>query len=72
MCFFVINGNYDFVCLFIRFGGKVNFLVVEGNEICVVSLFYKDCISGKVVYCSDGVKEWGYKEIVNVLVVYGF
>lgn len=72
MRFFAINGNHDPVRPFTRPGGKADFLAAEGNDIRVVSPLHKDCISGKAVHCSDGVKEWGYKEIANALAAHGF
>ncbi|WP_081926519.1 MULTISPECIES: metallophosphoesterase family protein [unclassified Alteromonas] len=70
--FFAINGNHDPVRPFTRPGGKRDFLSREGAEISVMSPAHQDCVSGKSDFCSELLKEWGYKEIAQSLSEHGF
>ncbi|MDG6099926.1 metallophosphoesterase [Alteromonas sp. ZYF713] len=70
--FFAINGNHDPVRPFTRPGGKRDFINHEGKEISVMSPSHQECISGKSDFCSELVKEWGYREIAQSLSEHGF
>lgn len=70
--FFAINGNHDPVRPFTQPGGKRDFINSEGVEISVMSPSHQECMSGKSDFCSELLKEWGYKEIAQSLSAHGF
>ena len=72
MRFYAINGNHDPTRPFSRPGGKADFLSSAGDEIPVVSTDHPDCLSQKVSLCTDGLREWGYAEIVVAMSEHGF
>jgi 3',5'-cyclic AMP phosphodiesterase CpdA len=70
--FFAINGNHDPVRPFTQPGGKRDFINREGAEISVMSPSHQECMSGRSDFCSELLKEWGYKEIAQSLSEHGF
>jgi len=73
MQFFVITGNHDPVRPFTIPGGKPNYLQSNGKELAIYSPNHKNCINNKTsTTCSDTVKYWGYKEIMQNLAKHGF
>ncbi|MGY0314128.1 metallophosphoesterase family protein (plasmid) [Alteromonas macleodii] len=70
--FFAINGNHDPVRPFTQPGGKRDFINREGVEVSVMSPSHQECMSGRSDFCSELLKEWGYKEIAQSLSEHGF
>ncbi|MBQ4833568.1 metallophosphoesterase [Pseudoalteromonas sp. MMG010] len=71
MRFFAIPGNHDPVKPFSVAGGKADFLAANGKEFGVYSHTHKKCLEHQAV-CDDGLKLWGYKEILTTLNDFGF
>ena len=71
MRFFAIPGNHDPVKPFTIPAGKSDFLTAEGKEFGVYSSNHKKCITKQAV-CDDGLKKWGYREILEALDEFGF
>jgi hypothetical protein len=53
-------------------GGKRDFINREGVEVSVMSPSHQECMSGRSDFCSELLKEWGYKEIAQSLSEHGF
>ncbi|WP_234047910.1 metallophosphoesterase family protein [Pseudoalteromonas sp. LC2018020214] len=71
MRFFAIPGNHDPVKPFTTVAGKADFLTAQGKEFGVYSYQHEKCITKQSV-CDDGLKNWGYTEILSTLNDFGF
>lgn len=71
MRFFAIPGNHDPVKPFSSPAGKADFLTSDGNEFGLYSHGHTKCAHNHSL-CDDGVKHWGYSEILSTLNDFGF
>ncbi|MBB1288785.1 metallophosphoesterase [Pseudoalteromonas sp. SR43-6] len=71
MRFFAIPGNHDPVKPFTTEAGKADFLTAQGKEFGVYSYQHEKCMTKSSV-CDDGLKNWGYTEILSTLSNFGF
>ena len=71
MRFFAIPGNHDPVKPYTTPAGKADFLMAQGKEFGVYSYQHEKCMAKQSV-CDDGLKNWGYAEILSTLNDFGF
>lgn len=71
MRFFAIPGNHDPVKPYTTAAGKADFLMAQGKEFGVYSYQHEKCMA-KLAVCDDGLKNWGYAEILSTLNDFGF
>lgn len=76
MRFFTITGNHDPVRPYTTPSGKKDFLTLNGSEVAVYSPSHKMCRNrnerNDALVCHDGVKAWGYQEIMETMAAHGF